>query len=161
MQYVILWVFRSVECFGSSTISQLHKCFFMAEYYSIVWMDPFGLFLSEVFFFFFGHAHSMWKFQGQGSNPCHSGHLSQSSDTTRSLAHWATRELYLVTFEVLQLQVFCLCFCFLWLHPAAYRSSQARGQIGAAAAGLHHSHGNARSEPHLQCSPQPATMQDF
>ena len=43
MQYVILWIFRSVECFGSSTISQLHKCFFMAEYYSIVWMDPFGL----------------------------------------------------------------------------------------------------------------------
>ena len=33
--------------------------------------------------------------------------------------------------------------------PAAYRSSQARGQMGAAAAGLHHSHSNARSEPHL------------
>jgi len=33
--------------------------------------------------------------------------------------------------------------------PAAYRSSQARGQIGAGAAGLHHSHSNTRSEPHL------------
>ena len=95
MQYVILWIFRSVECFGSSTISQLHKCFFMAEYYSIVWMDPFGLsicpwmviWVISIRGFFFGHAHSMWKFQGQGSNPCHSGHLSQSSDTTRSLAH--------------------------------------------------------------------------
>ena len=31
----------------------------------------------------------------------------------------------------------------------AYGSSQARGQIGATAAGLHHSHSNARSEPHL------------
>ena len=28
--------------------------------------------------------------------------------------------------------------------PAAYSSSQARGQIGATAAGLHHSHSNAR-----------------
>ena len=34
--------------------------------------------------------------------------------------------------------------------PAAYGSSQARGQIGAAAASLHHSHGNTRFEPHLQ-----------
>ena len=32
--------------------------------------------------------------------------------------------------------------------PAAYGSSQARGQIGARADG--HSHSNARSEPHLQ-----------
>jgi len=33
--------------------------------------------------------------------------------------------------------------------PAACGSSQARGQIGAAAAGLYHSHSNARSELHL------------
>ena len=33
--------------------------------------------------------------------------------------------------------------------PAAYGGSQARGRIGAVAAGLHHSHGNARSEPSL------------
>ena len=33
--------------------------------------------------------------------------------------------------------------------PTIYGSSQARGQIGAAAAGLHHSHSNTRSEPHL------------
>ena len=33
--------------------------------------------------------------------------------------------------------------------PAAYGGSQARGQIGAIAASLHHSHSNARSEPHL------------
>ena len=41
------------------------------------------------FFFFLnvGHTQGMWKFQGQGSNPCH------SSDNAGSLAHWASREL--------------------------------------------------------------------
>ena len=38
--------------------------------------------------------------------------------------------------------------------PAAYGASQARGQIRAAAAGLHHSHSNARSKPHLEPTPQ-------
>ena len=33
---------------------------------------------------------------------------------------------------------------------AAYGSSQARGQIGTTAAGLHHSHSNVGSEPHLR-----------
>ena len=47
-----------------------------------------------------------------------------------------------------------VCFVFVFLPflgplPAAYGSSQARGLIGAVAAGLHHSHSNAGSEPHL------------
>ena len=33
--------------------------------------------------------------------------------------------------------------------PAAYGGSQDRGPVGAVAAGLHHSHSNARSDPHL------------
>ena len=33
--------------------------------------------------------------------------------------------------------------------PVAYGGSQARGQIAAGAAGLHHSHRNARSETRL------------
>ena len=37
---------------------------------------------------------------------------------------------------------------FLWAAPAAYVGSQARGQIGAVAAGLHHSHSNAGSLTH-------------
>ena len=37
---------------------------------------------------------------------------------------------------------------FVFLGPHPYGSSQARGQIGAAAAGLHHSHSNARSLTH-------------
>ena len=38
--------------------------------------------------------------------------------------------------------------------PTAYGSSQARGPIRAVAASLHHRHNNARSEPHLQPTPQ-------
>ena len=38
--------------------------------------------------------------------------------------------------------------------PVAYGSSQARGGIRAAAAGLHHSHSNVGSEPCLQPRPQ-------
>ena len=44
---------------------------------------------------------------------------------------------------------FGLVFLLFRATPAAYGSSQARDQIGAAAAGLHHSHSNARSKPRL------------
>ena len=37
----------------------------------------------------------------------------------------------------------------------AYGSSLARSPIGDAAAGLHHSHSNIRSESHPQPTPQP------
>ena len=52
-----------------------------------------------------------------------------------------------------------LVFCFVFLPfslaaLAAYGGSQARGLIGAVAAGLRHSHSNAGSEPHLQPAPQ-------
>jgi len=47
--------------------------------------------------------------------------------------------------------VFLLLFsiCLLRAVPAAYGSSQARGRIGATAAGLHHSHSNVGSELQL------------
>ena len=57
----------------------------------------------------------------------------------------------------------CLClflffyFClvaFSRAAPEAYGSSQARGLIGAVAAGLHQSHSNAGSQPCLQPTPQ-------
>ena len=38
--------------------------------------------------------------------------------------------------------------------PTAYGGSQARGLIGATAASLHHSHSNARTEPHLRPTSQ-------
>ena len=41
-------------------------------------------------------------------------------------------------------------FIFLFMAtPAIYENSQARGQIGAAAAGLRHSHRSVESELHL------------
>ena len=46
-----------------------------------------------------------------------------------------------------------IIYLFIYLFKAmhmAYGGSQARGLIGAAAAGLHHSHSNARSEPCLE-----------
>ena len=52
-------------------------------------------------------------------------------------------------------------FLFFWLFkaaPTAYGSSQARGQITASAAGLHHSHSHTGSKPSLQSTPQ--FMQD-
>ena len=39
-----------------------------------------------------------------------------------------------------------VCFCLFRAAPVAHGGSQARGGIGAVAAGLHHSHSNARSE---------------
>ena len=44
--------------------------------------------------------------------------------------------------------------------PAAYGGSQARGRIGAVASSLRHSHSNARSEPHVQPTPQLMAMLD-
>ena len=41
---------------------------------------------------FFDHAHSMWKFPGQGWNSYHSSNLSHCSDNVISLSHCATRE---------------------------------------------------------------------
>ena len=45
-------------------------------------------------------------------------------------------------------------FAIFWAAPAAYGGSQARGPIGAIAAGLRQSHSNAGSEPRLQPTPQ-------
>ena len=42
----------------------------------------------------------------------------------------------------------------------AYEGSQARDLIEATAAGLHHSHNNAKSEPRLRPTPQLMAMPD-
>lgn len=44
-------------------------------------------------------------------------------------------------------------FCLFRSTPMVYGGSQARGQIGATAAGLRHSHSNARSKPRLRPTP--------
>ena len=51
-------------------------------------------------------------------------------------------------------QLIFFSFFYFKAAPAAHGGSQARGLIGVVAAGLHHSQSNARSEPHLQPTPQ-------
>ena len=61
--------------------------------------------------------------------------------------------LYMIDF------FFCNFFC--RVSPKAYGDSQARGQIGAAAAGLHHSYSSTRSKPCLWPTPQLRAMLDL
>ena len=53
-----------------------------------------------------------------------------------------------------------LNFFFFKASPAAYGSSKARGRIGTIAAGLHHSHSCAGSEPPLRSMLQHVAMLD-
>ena len=55
---------------------------------------------------------------------------------------------------------FFFFFCFLEPTPVAYGSRQARGQIRATAAGLHHSHSKAESKLCLQPTPLLMAMLD-
>ena len=57
---------------------------------------------------------------------------------------------------------YTLFFFFFLLRPlpVTYGSSQARGQIETAAAGLHHSQGNTGSQQHLQPTPQLVATMD-
>ena len=61
---------------------------------------------------------------------------------------------------VLSFFSFFFFFCLFRAALAAYGGSQARGQIRATDAGLHHSHINARSEPHLQTTLQLTATQN-
>ena len=61
--------------------------------------------------------------------------------------------------QLIHLDLSFFFFLFRATH-AAYESSQARGRIGAVAAGLHHSHSNIGSEPHLPPTPQVIATQD-
>ena len=66
---------------------------------------------------------------------------------------------YVHEVQYLYIYLFCL-FCYFYAAPAAYGGSQARGRMGAVAAGLHQSHSNVGSEPHLQPKPQLMAMPD-
>ena len=57
--------------------------------------------------------------------------------------------------------LFFVCFCLFaifWATPVAYGGSQARGRIGATAAGLRQNHSNVGSEPRLQPTAQLMAM---
>ena len=61
------------------------------------------------------------------------------------------------------IHVFLFMYIYIFLFkavPVTYEGSQARGQIGAAAAGLCHSHSNRGSKLHLQPAPQLTAMPD-
>ena len=51
-------------------------------------------------------------------------------------------------------------FCLLRFAPTAYGGSRVRGLISAVATGLRHSHSHAKSELHLQPTPQLMATQD-
>ena len=71
-----------------------------------------------------------------------------------SLAHFLIMlfVFLLLSFKTsLFIYLFCL-FVFTKAAPTAYEVSQARGLIGAVAAGLYQSHNNARSEPSRVCN---------
>ena len=63
------------------------------------------------------------------------------------------------TFTYFDVSLF-LPFVFFRATPTAYGGYQARGQIGAVAASLHHSQSNVGSEQHLQPTPQFTAMPD-
>ena len=50
--------------------------------------------------------------------------------------------------------IYNIYVCIFRATPAECRSSQARGPTGAIATGLHRSHGNVESKPHLRSTPQ-------
>lgn len=69
----------------------LFKCFLLVM---IIFRQLSITFFFFAVFFLYGHAHSMWKFLVQRWNPYHSSNQRLSSDDTRSLIHWPTRELW-------------------------------------------------------------------
>ena len=88
------------------------------------------------------------------SKPAHRSQSRNQRKTTVGLA------LFFAVFQIYSLidklvwfpgspNLNILCFLLFRATPAAYGSSQARGQIGAVAASLRHSHRNTGSEPHL------------
>ena len=90
----------------------------------------------------FGHTHKMWTFPGLGSN------LHHSSDNSKSLTTRPTGNS----------QVHFFFSLFLGPHP--WDREVPRLGIGAAVAGLRHSHSHTGSKPHLQPTPQLKAMLD-
>ena len=91
-------------------------------------------------------------------NPCHSSDPSCDSDSVHPEPTLPQENNFSVL-SFLFLSFFSV-FCLFRAASVAYAGSQAKGQIGAVAAGLHHSHSNAGSELHLQPTPQLTAMLD-
>ena len=65
----------------------------------------------------------------------------------------------ILPFKLGHLLSFCL-FAVSRATPTAFGGSQPRGLIGAVATGLHQSHSNTGSEPHLRPTPQRTATAD-
>ena len=77
----------------------------------------------------------------------------------RQVVFWNVSLLgFVCYFLMTRFRLFQLFFFLFLATLAAYGRSWARGRIGAVAAGLCHSHSNARTEPHLQPTPQLVAM---
>ena len=86
------------------------------------------------------------------SLPSHKAHRMESRVTSlegRPLIHPDNLKAHTIyNLSISTFFFFFLPFLFVWrAAPAAYGSSQARGQIEATGAGLHHSYNNSRSKP--------------
>ena len=96
-----------VTYFNSSSIFMIIVFKFLSSRSTI--MGSFCLFV-------FGHTHGMWKFPGQGLNPCHNSDPSCCSDNAGSLIFFcATEELYIRPFSgTVSIVGLWFCFAFEW-----------------------------------------------
>ena len=105
--------------------------------------------------------------------PVSTSYQFNASDAWRTLCFIFTKWLFSLCSEIRDDRKFNLIwgwsiffffffwpFCLFRATPAVYGGSQARGPIGAVAAGLHHSHSNTTSELHLRPTPQLTAMLD-
>ena len=81
---------------------------------------------------------------------------SMASSSILYMKSWSNPVIYFYFI----LFTYLVIFVFLGPHLWPYGSSQARGQIRAAATGLHHNHSNARTQLHLRPAPQPQQCQN-
>ena len=79
------------------------------HFFSIFW---------GILFLFFGHACSMWKFPGQGSNSHNSSDLSCFSNDAGSLPYCTTTELPQLVFKRLLNSTFLVNWHFVWSYIA-------------------------------------------
>ena len=97
-------------------------------------------------------------FVGMAKNP--KNKKAQCSQVILCVHHIVHREVLPAPTQYLLIHFFfptIFIYLFILLFraiPEANGSFQARGQIGAAAASLHHSHSNVGSKPHLHPTPQ-------
>ena len=100
-------------------------------------------------------------------------HLSCNQQVNHNYFKFRGSQIHMVCLGERSFVKYCTAVLKKWIYPSnfffgsfygwtscIYGGSQARGQIGALATGLHHSHSNAWSEPSLRPIPQLMAMPD-